>query len=217
MDFDYTPQVVSTPAEWAVVYAIRGECFASDETALREGAVRDGYDQILGSRTFLLLDVNRLAIGTIRCCVRSSDYAWQRIPASEQYADVIEGLGTVSIAQSTHFAVSPGHQGRDLLPKLLLIREILRTAIECGVERIVSIIKSRPTCIRFYSRMGFAPIGPVRRHSWANADGVLVGVEPRDFLDSVRASKTMWPIGAFDEERPRDEPARLSALRESPD
>src|SRR5262245_52075551 len=119
MEFDYTPTVVSTADEWEIVYSLRGECFASSEAELGEGARRDGCDHLPGSRTFLLHDMGGQAVGTIRCCVRSSAYSWQRLPGFEQYSDVIEALGPVPVAQSTHFAVSPRHRGRDLLPKLL--------------------------------------------------------------------------------------------------
>jgi hypothetical protein len=195
MDFGYTVAAATSPTQWEAVSALRRECFGADFGA----AVRDAYDDLPGSVTFLLHAPDGDPIGTIRCCTSASETGCRSLPASELYPQEIGALGGFVVAQSTHFAVTGRHREAGLLPKLLLIREVFRTAAYWA-DYLVTVVRNRPTCLRFYGRMGFTPMGPPRLHTWAGAEGVLLGLRPREALVQVRASGTLWPIGAFDED-----------------
>jgi hypothetical protein len=103
--------------------------------------------------------------------------------------------------QSTFFAVSSAHRGAALGPKLLLIREVLRAALDSRSDLVVTIVRSRGSQVRFYGRMGFRPLGPTKVHPLPGREAVLIGVPTEQFLDAVRGSRTLWPIGGFDARR----------------
>jgi predicted N-acetyltransferase YhbS len=187
----------STPSEMRTVYSLRREAFHEGAPTSGEG-LKDDYDDRPNCRSFLLRTGAGEPIGTVRVCHFSCEFGWLPIPAFDLYEEELRGLGeNRTLLQSTFFAVSSAHRGAALGPKLLLIREVLRAATDSGCDFVVTIVRSRGSQVRFYGRMGFRPLGPTRVHPLAGREAVLVGVPTGQFLDAVRGSRTLSPIGDF--------------------
>jgi hypothetical protein len=215
-DFGYNLALVTTSAQREAAYAIRRESFKADDGEDGDG-VQDAYDDQPNSLTYLLEADDGEPIGTIRFCVYVPHFGWRRIPAFDLYGHELEAQfgAATRIVQSSLFAVTGRHRGMNLLPKLLLLRELLRTAVAYQVERVITVVKNSPAQLKFYSRMAFASIGPPRMHPWAKREGVLLGLRTGDSLRFVRVSKLVWPIGAFDEAaiRPLEVPLEVTPPR----
>jgi hypothetical protein len=102
------------------------------------------------------------------------------------------------IVQPSHFCIARSHRGASLLPKLLLFREILRTAVREQAGFVACVVKNQPARLRFHNRMGFTQIGPAKLHPLANREVVLIGTTTRMFLSAVRADEALQVIGDFE-------------------
>lgn len=193
----YTRPAVSAE-DRAMVMALRCEAFATEGASMQ--ALKDRYEEAPHSQPHLLFYRGADApIGSIRTCLYSDKFDWRPVPAFDLYRQEIEDAygAEVSLLQSTHFCVSAGHRAMALLPKLVLLRELLRTAICSDAAHVITIVKNQPSQLRFYRRMGFEPRGPARIHPLPNREGVLIAVATDTFRRTVRASRTLHPIGDF--------------------
>lgn len=88
---------------------------------------------------------------TIRGSIYSAAFKWQRISALDPYeAEIVKAVGPeTAVEQSSHFAVLPECRTRSWAPKAQLYRALLATAADYQVESIVTIVRDRPTQLRF--------------------------------------------------------------------
>lgn len=200
--FDYNTVLVSTPAQWTAVRSIRRESFPVDMSDPRGGdAVQDEFDDQPNSFTFLLESKDGEPAGTIRFSAFVRQFGWSPIPASKVFPFALNDASEkpTPVLQSSLFAISTTSRGMGLTPKLLLLREFVRTALACKVAYMVTIVRNWPTQLRFYSRMGLLPITQPKPHPWANRETVLLRVQPEKSLHLVRESNALRLIGDFDE------------------
>ena len=202
-----------TPSEMRTVHAVRREAFHEGTPTSRQ-ALDDGYDDLPNCRSYLLFTTAGEPIGTVRVCHYSREFGWLPIPAFDLYGEELAGFGERrTLVQSTFFAVSSSHRGAALGPKLLLIREVLRAATDSGSDLVVTIVRSRGSQVRFYGRMGFRPMGPSRVHPLAGHEAVLLGVPTVQFLDAVRKSRFLSPVGDFAARRSAPQPETEEGVR----
>src|SRR4051794_2446533 len=141
--------LASSPSEMRTVYALRREAFHEGAPTSGEG-LRDEYDDRPNCRSYLLRTGAGEPIGTVRVCLFAGESGWLPIPAFDLYGDELRDLGeNRTLVQSTFFAVSSDHRGAALGPKLLLIREVLRAAIDSRSDLVVTIVRSRGSQVRF--------------------------------------------------------------------
>ena len=191
----YTVNVAPPPAMVAV-RAIRHRAFSRDG----QDAPDDEHDARPNSRSYLLRSCAGEPVGTIRISVHSAAFDWLPIPAFDIFGDEFAAIGSgLAVVQSSLFAVSAEWRGMALLPKLLLIREVLRNAFEFRADLVATVVRNQGSQMHFYRRMGFRSIGPAKIHPLANRETALIGVSPDVFLSSVRGSRTLALIGDFDE------------------
>lgn len=191
---------MSNSEHWAQVHAIRREAFASKGEFVSTHSYSDEFDSLPNSFTFLLQS-DKQPIGTIRLTAFGGRNDWTQIPAFGLYAEELDGARQLNRAmlQSSLFAVSSGGRSLDLTPKLLLLREFLRLAIQFEVEQMITVVRNWPTQLKFYARMGLVPMSPPKQHPWANVDTVLLSAHPKRSLSLVRASPLLGLVGVFDE------------------
>jgi hypothetical protein len=186
-----------TEAQREMVFALRREAFGKDADF---SALNDEYDDALNCQSFLLCHADHSSpIGSVRSCIYSSTFDWLPVPAFDLYGEEIRdafGAGT-SLEQSSHFCVSSANRGADILPKLLLMREIVKTAVESEAAMIVTIVRHRQSQLSFYKRMGFQQFGPVKTHPLGNCEATLIGVATTVLLNAVRKRRLLRPIGEF--------------------
>jgi hypothetical protein len=193
MEYRITP--VTLPSEKRSVYELRSEAFleGSPDTAAR---LQDEYDGQPNCRTFLLVTEAGHPVGTVRVCVFASEFDWLPIPAFDFYEDeLIAARKGLVFVQSTLFALARKHRAVVLTPKLLLMREVVRSAVTFRADEIITIVRNQGSQLRFYGRMGFIPIGPAKTHPLWNRETTLIGVSPRDLLRSVRRNPALELVG----------------------
>jgi hypothetical protein len=176
-----------TPAELETVYKLRQVAFANSDAEVLPGELlKDDFDGKANSISHLLL-LDEVPIGTIRASIHSDAFEWQRIAAHDAYeAELLDAVGPgIAVAQSSHFAVLPQHRTRSWMPKVRLYKALVTTVAEHGVNSIVTIVRHRPTQIRFYSKLGFRPIASPRIHPAVNRMSVLLLTSRQEFSDWV--------------------------------
>jgi hypothetical protein len=197
MSPEFFTTVATSPSQRRMVHRLREEAFARADA---QPTVTDAYDDAPNCRSFILRSAGRgRAIGSIRACVYSGSFAWRPIPAFDLYGEEIESRADLrsGMVQATHFCIAPTSRGSPLLPKLLLFREILKTAVRERSGHVICIIKNQSAHLRFHGRMGFTQIGPEKIHPLADQKAVLIGVPTSTFLATVRADKVFQAIGDF--------------------
>src|SRR3954451_17346769 len=144
------PVRLASLAEMPTVRGIRNRAFSGDG----HDAEDDGYDVRPNCRSYVLCEGTGEPIGTLRVSVYSAAFGWLPIPAFDLFADELKAMAPgLVIVQSSLFAISADERGLDLVPKLLLIREVLRAAFEFRADLVVTIVKNQGSQIRFYHRM----------------------------------------------------------------
>jgi hypothetical protein len=193
--------LVSTTAEWCAVHEIRRQSFPSDMGTHYDGSgVSDEFDALPNSFTYLLTFQNQ-PVGTIRLSVYGHPFGWASIPAVKVFGSEMQSsiLRNVPVLQSSLFAISKHHRSLDKTPKLILLREFLRSAFAYQCDYMVTIVRNSKTQLNFYARMGLRKVAGPKLHPWAAQEVVLLRATPYDSLKLVRDSKVIELIGCFNE------------------
>lgn len=203
------------------VVRVRAECYSAD-VGREVPAAPDRYDFQENCPSFLLVRSGRPnGLGAIRPCLFLAGRPELPVPISELYLGEVErNLGPgVSFVQSTHFVVSPTLKRTEIAPRLLLFREVFRTAIENRAGHIITVVRDLESYFRFYERLGFRRIASGKIHPTLGVPTALLWCEfSTDRLRRILESRRLAAIiqgfdldGAADRWTERSTPARPGA------
>jgi hypothetical protein len=205
---EFSTTVATSLSDWQIVRRLREDSFARGD---EESVFSDACDGASNCWSFILWpQAGERAIGSIRACVYAESFDWLPIPALDLYGEELAGRPEFrsGMVQATHFCIAPTSRDVALLPKLLLFRAILQTAVRERCGHVVAIVKNQPAHLKFHTRMGLTRIGPAKFHPMARREAVLMSVTTDRFLSAVRADKVFRPIGEFDEQAVAHEQSR---------
>jgi hypothetical protein len=194
--YGYYTVAASSPLEQRMVFATRHEAYLESYPDFSGPGSRDSYDDQPNCLSYVVYTREGAPVGSIRPCIHSSAFGFLPVPAFDLFQDEVERfIGSHnSIVQSTHFVMLPQARGAELLPKLLLFREVMRTAAEHGADYIMTIVKNSPALLRFYGRMGLSPIGAPKMHPVAKREGALIAARAEDMVSLLRVSSMFHPM-----------------------
>ncbi|WP_372720624.1 hypothetical protein [Novipirellula sp.] len=141
------------------VYDIRRTAFSQAGVELASTSGDDKYDADDNSTSYLLYQEDR-PVGTLRASIYASELQWRRVPAMDFFMPAITQSfhNDDPMVQSSQFAILPPGRSKTWLPNASLFQILVDTASRYEAHWIISIIRDRPSQLKFYGRLGFRPI-----------------------------------------------------------
>jgi hypothetical protein len=118
-------------------------------------------------------------------------------PVFEIYGDEARTVfgSDADFVQSTHFVLAPTVGRLEILPKLLLFREVFRAAVVQRARYVITVIRDKASYVSFYRRLGFEVIASGRVHPTFAVPTVLLAAEiTATGFHRVLATERFFPI-----------------------
>ena len=187
-----------SPVERAEVYRLRFNAYKepTPEFAGPGPGMNDYYDDQPNCTSSLLVTPKGQPVGSIRPCVYSPAFNYLPVPVFGVFAEETrERLGcNAALVQSTHFVLDAEYRSFQLRHKLLLFREVLRTALNNNIAHIATVVRNTESMASFYSRIGLFQVGKPKMHPNVHREAILLVAETAQMFSLCQASRVFQPM-----------------------